>query len=102
LSTVIGELTLNNDEEFGIDYFAKYDRKVVGTSRNTGVFIPGSIGVTGTTGPPGVIDPATLIDFRQIISNVATGTNVYIAAGNYLATVVHALEGTGRFRVLNR
>jgi type II secretory pathway component GspD/PulD (secretin) len=102
LSTVIGELTLNNDEEFGIDYFAKYDRKVVGTSRNTGVFIPGSIGVSGTTGLPGVIDPANLIDFRQIISNVATGTNVYIAAGNYLATVVHALEGTGRFRVLNR
>ncbi|HEY6069883.1 MAG TPA: secretin N-terminal domain-containing protein, partial [Chthoniobacterales bacterium] len=102
LSTVIGELTLNNDEQFGIDYFAKYDRKVVGTSRNTGVFIPGSIAGSGGTGGSGVIDPANLINFQQIISNVATGTNVYIAAGNYLATVVHALEGTGRFRVLNR
>src|SRR5262249_9598366 len=30
LSTVIGELTLNNDEELGVDWFAKYDRKVVG------------------------------------------------------------------------
>ena len=40
LSTVIGELTLNNDEEFGVDYFAKYKNKVVGISRNTGVPIP--------------------------------------------------------------
>ena len=36
LSTVIGELTLNNDEEFGVDYFAKYKNQVVGISRNTG------------------------------------------------------------------
>src|SRR5205814_6947601 len=40
LSTVIGELTLNDDEEFGVDWFAKYDRKVVGISRNTGAPIP--------------------------------------------------------------
>ena len=40
LSTVIGELTLNNDEEFGVDYFAKYKNKVVGISRNTGVPLP--------------------------------------------------------------
>src|SRR6267143_1797800 len=32
LSTVIGELTLNNDEEFGVDWFLKYNKKVVGTS----------------------------------------------------------------------
>src|SRR5947208_7078402 len=29
LSTVIGELTLNNDEEFGVDWFLKYRNKVV-------------------------------------------------------------------------
>ena len=34
LSTVIGELTLNNDEEFGVDWFLKYKNKVVGTYRN--------------------------------------------------------------------
>src|SRR5437867_12429192 len=50
----------------------------------------------------GVVDPAHLINFSQVIQNVATGTNVYVAAGNYLATIVHALEGTGRFRVVNR
>src|SRR5438093_8556798 len=50
----------------------------------------------------GIIDPANLINFSQVIQNVATGTNVYVAAGNYLAAIVHALEGTGRFRVINR
>src|SRR5204863_5551952 len=40
LSTVIGELTLSNNEEFGVDWFAKYNKKLVGISRNTGVPIP--------------------------------------------------------------
>jgi len=106
LSTVIGELTLNNDEEFGVDYFAKYDRKVVRISRNTGVPIPlpgATVPAMGTPIPGGgVVDPAHLINFSQVIQNVATGTNVYVAAGNYLAAIVHALEGTGRFRVINR
>src|SRR5205807_7457574 len=56
---------------------------------------------TGST-TTGVVDPANLINFSQVIQNVATGTNVYVAAGNYLATIVHALESTGRFRVINR
>ena len=106
LSTVIGELTLNNDEEFGVDYFAKYDRKIVGISRNTGAPIPIPGATVNAMGTPiaggGVVDPAHLINFSQAIQNVATGTNVYVAAGNYLATIVHALEGTGRFRVINR
>src|SRR6266700_3024397 len=34
LSTVIGQLTLINNEEFGADYFAKYGKRFVGTSNN--------------------------------------------------------------------
>src|SRR5207253_424227 len=34
LSTVIGELTLNNDEEFGVDWFLGRHHKVAGTSVN--------------------------------------------------------------------
>src|SRR5262249_13346724 len=30
LSTVIGQLTLSNNEEFGVDWFAKYNRRFVG------------------------------------------------------------------------
>jgi general secretion pathway protein D len=109
LSTVIGELTLNNNEEFGVDYFAKYKNKVVGISRNTGVPIPfgsatpsSSASPGGTVAPGGVVDPANLINFSQIIQNVAGGTNVYVAAGNYLATIVHLLESSGNFKVVSK
>ena len=107
LSTVIGELTLNNDEELGVDWFAKYGQHVVGISRNTGAPIPNATasssvapGATPVIGS--VMDPAGLVNFSQALQQVAGGTNVYIAAGNYLATIVHALESTGKFKVISR
>ena len=107
LTTVIGELTLNNDEELGVDWFAKYDRKIVGISRNTGAPIPNptaapsaAAGATPVIGS--VMDPAGLVNFGQALRQVATGTNIYVAAGNYLATIVHALETTGKFKVISR
>ena len=110
LSTVIGQLTLTNNEEFGVDYFAKYKNKVVGISRNTGVTIPLPMSSAAPSISPGIsngiangiVDPAGLINFSQIIQNVATGTNVYVAAGNYLAAIVHLLEQTSRFKILSR
>jgi len=100
-------LTLTNDEEFGVDYFAKYNKKFVGISRNTGVPLP--VPSVAPSASPiignGIIDPANLINFSQIIQTVAagaTGTNVYVAAGNYLAAIVHLLESTGRFKVISR
>jgi type II secretion system protein D len=110
LSTVVGELTLQNNEEFGVDWFAKYDRRFVGTSRNGTVAIPGSSPTSGNVLPGGtaapilssIIDPAHLINFSQIIQNVGSGTNIYVAAGNAFAAIVHLLESTGRFRVVSR
>jgi general secretion pathway protein D len=117
LSTVIGQLELTNNEEFGVDWFAKYHNKVVGISRNNNIFnnpplipipsvapsiSPGVVGGNTGTGTGSIIDPSNLINFSQIIQNVASGTNVYVAAGNYLAAIVHLLESTGRFRVLSR
>src|SRR5262245_33729505 len=108
LSTVIGELTLNNDEEFGVDYFAKYKNRVVGFSRNTSVPLPfAAASPSGSIAPvpPSIIDPAGLIDFSRIfqtVANGATGTNVFISAGNYLSLIVRALDSTGRFKVISR
>src|SRR5437867_3739784 len=110
LSTVIGQLSLNNNEEFGVDYFAKYDNKFVGVSRNTGVSIPLPMASAAPSISPGInngiasgiVDPAGLINFSQIIQNVATGTNLYVAAGNYLAAIVHLLEQTNRFSIISR
>jgi type II secretory pathway component GspD/PulD (secretin) len=49
-----------------------------------------------------ILDPANLINFSQIIQNVGNGTNIYVAAGNAFAAIVHMLESTNRFRVLSR
>src|SRR5262249_51378064 len=98
-------------EEFGVDYFAKYNRRFVGTSRNTGVPLPvasaipsASPGTTGTAAPllSSIVDPSNLINFSQIIQNVGSGTNIYVAAGNAFASIVHLLESTGRFKVVSR
>ena len=110
LATVIGEFTLNNAEETGIDYFVKYKNKVVGTVNNDNrdrvpIPLPTVAAAASPGGTPvfgGVIDPGNLINFSQIIQNVASGTNVYIAAGNYLSEIVHLLETTRRFRVISR
>ena len=113
LSTVIGQLTLSNNEEFGVDWFAKYNRRFVGTSRNNSVFstndpgvpIPGSSVAPNSSVAPivgNILDPANLINFSQIIQNVGQGTNIYVAAGNAFAAIVHLLETTGRFKVISR
>jgi type II secretory pathway component GspD/PulD (secretin) len=110
---VIGQLTLSNNEEFGVDWFAKYNRRFVGTSRNNSVFstndpgvpIAGSSVAPNSSAPPvvgNILDPANLINFSQIIQNVGNGTNIYVAAGNAFAAIVHLLESTNRFRVLSR
>src|SRR5207244_6753992 len=49
LSTVIGQLTLTNNEEFGADYFAKYGKRFVGTSNN----------LSGLPNAPGIPLPNT-------------------------------------------
>ncbi len=113
LSTVIGQLTLTNNEEFGVDWFAKYNNRFVGISRNNSIFGNNnpSIPVPGTSVAPGssvapigssVLDPANLINFSQIIQNVSNGTNIYVAAGNAFASIVHLLESTQRFKVISR
>lgn len=106
LSTVVGQLQLNNDEEFGVDWFAKYHNRFIGTSRNNAVFsdndpnipLPGGSPSTGGS----IIDPSNLINFTRIIRNVGTGTNIYVAAGDAFAAIVHLLEQTGKFKIVSR
>jgi general secretion pathway protein D len=98
LSTVIGELSLNNTEEFGVDYFLQFKNKNLApgnTQVGTGIAV-------GNTGQP-ILDPASLITFPNLATAVGTGGgNAYIAAGNTLAAIVHALDSTGRFRTISR
>ena len=98
LSTVVGQLSLSNDEEFGADYFAKYHNRFVGTSTNNGVFSGNNPGIPATA----VMDPSKIINFSKILKNAATGTNVYVAAGDAFAAIVHLLEQTGKFKIISR
>jgi general secretion pathway protein D len=106
LSTVIGELSLTNDERFGIDYFFRSGgRSVAGTTNQTGVppFAGGgNVSSTGTLSGGSVFDPGNLLSFTRLATNAAAGTNVYLAAGSTLAAVVHALDATGRFKTISR
>jgi general secretion pathway protein D len=114
LATVIGELTLNNDESFGVDYFIRGNKKYAATTNFTGVPpFPGGSTTSAAASPGGsptttggsVFDPGNLISFTNLATsaiNGAQGTNIYLAAGATLASVVHALDSTGRFRVISR
>jgi general secretion pathway protein D len=103
LSTVVGQLTLSNDEEFGADYFAKYHNRFIGTSRNNAVFGDNDPGVPfSSPAPASIMDPSKLVNLTQIIKNVGTGTNVYLAAGDAFASIVHLLESTGKFKIISR
>src|SRR5881398_3375406 len=103
LSTVVGQLQLNNEEEFCVDWFAKYNNRFVGTSRNNGV-LDNDPNIPLPSGSPGgnVLDPNNLINFSRIIRNVGAGTNIYVAAGDAFAAIVHVLESTGKFKIISR
>ncbi|MBV9008310.1 MAG: hypothetical protein JO354_03960 [Verrucomicrobia bacterium] len=96
LSTVIGELSLNNDEEFGVDYFLTLQRQHGGR---------GGIGFSSNnsgTAATSIVDPSSLINFTQLAAAATSGTNVYLAAGNTLKAIVSLLDSTGRFKTISR
>jgi type II secretion system protein D len=110
LSTVIGELTLNNEEDFGVDWFQTYkatggiphtdvNGRMFTTPKNTGI-----AGVTDhSTGVP-PLDARTLTNIAALAAGVATngGTSLFLNTGFGLSSVVHALDSTGRFKVISR
>lgn len=94
LSTIIGELSLNNNEEFGVDYFLQFKKNNLGHDVGVG-------GAAPFTGSP-IIDPASLITFPNFAGLPAGQATAYVAAGNTLAAIVKALDSTGRFRTISR
>ena len=94
LSTVIGTLTLNNTEEFGIDYLQRFKRF---DSR------PGSSGGIGGIARNGGSTLDALGDFTQAVAAAGSGgSSVFINAGFGLSAIVRALDSTGRFKTISR
>ncbi len=97
LSTVIGELTLNANEEFGVDFFQRFKRFEGPVGSEGGA---GGISRNGGT----AADAFRSFDNFAAAATAATtgGTSVLINAGFGLSTIVKALSSTGRFKTISR
>ena len=91
LTAVIGELTLNENEEFGIDYLLHSP-----LASGSGIIGSGIHGVSKNTG----------LDLSSILSAAALpstgGLTALIGVSKSLDIIVHALESTGRFHITSR
>jgi type II secretion system protein D len=87
LSTLIGQLTIGDGQEFGVDLLQKY----------AGFHSKGLSSGQVTTG--GTLTPA-----RQLatLNNLLPGLNIYGALGTTLEAYVRLLQSTNRFRVVSR
>ena len=107
LSTVIGELTLNRNEEFGVDWFQRY--RATGSETHTTVNgevfkTPNDTGVAGisrNTNVP-IVDPRTLTDITTLAGVVSGGTSIFLSTGFGMSALVRALDATGKFKVISR
>ncbi|NLT70080.1 MAG: hypothetical protein GXX91_05230 [Verrucomicrobiaceae bacterium] len=104
LATVIGELTLSDDVEFGVDYLQRFV-KFNGGKPSSGGFTSGNInGRNDIIGLPGA--PGNIANLADMITTTpfgpATGLNFYGQIGQSLDVIVTALEATQRFKVLSR
>ncbi|MEY2528154.1 MAG: ral secretion pathway protein, partial [Verrucomicrobiota bacterium] len=98
LSTVIGELTLNKNEEFGVDFFQRYKHTSNGSREQTG-----GAAVTRNGTGFNLVDVPTLTTVENLAAAATTGgANVFLSAGFGLSAMVKALNSTGRFKVISR
>jgi general secretion pathway protein D len=95
LGTVIGELTVSEGLEFGIDLLQKFQRVGQG-GLATGLVTPG----TTTAGSAIVPEPSSLTSALGF--PLPTGLTLYGAIGSTLDAYVRALETTDRFKVISR
>ena len=104
LTAVIGELTLNNDEEFGIDYLFNKGNLSNLLAASGSTVLSGS-GVAGLpVAVPGLgTNGASLSNIVSLASLPGTtGVTGLIGATHSFDVIVNALESTGRFRVTSR
>ncbi|MEY5027293.1 MAG: hypothetical protein RLZZ244_2821, partial [Verrucomicrobiota bacterium] len=100
LSTVIGELKLNEDETFGFNY-------VLSNGQRSALTVPvANSGVVGVSS-----SGSTTLNLQNLLSDTrfsraltggAAGLNGFVTAGDALGAIVTALESTNKFRVTSR
>jgi general secretion pathway protein D len=97
LATVIGQLTVSQGEEFGIDILQKFQKIGQGGLASSNL---NSSQVTGTGGGTFVPEPSSLTSVAGF--PLPTGLTLYGAIGSTLNAYVRALETTDRFKIISR
>lgn len=100
LATVIGELTLSDDTQLGVDYIQRF-AKWNGTKPGSGGFTSGNL-----NGPNNIAGGGNIANMANMITTTpfgpTSGLNFYGQIGESLDVIVTALEETQRFKVLSR
>jgi general secretion pathway protein D len=106
LSTVIGELSLNDNQEFGVDWFKQGGTPHTDSAGNVLPRTPGDTNFAGVARntTAALVDPANILNFQSLQTAIGTGgtTLLLSSARDGLAAIVRALDQTGRFKVINR
>lgn len=96
LATVIGQLNLNDSTEFGVDIlqnFASFGKESGGLAASS----------RDRTGPGGLLSVPTAASLLSAAAFPPVGgLAIYGAIGSELNAYVKALEGTGRFKIIQR
>jgi general secretion pathway protein D len=104
LSTVIGELELDNNEEFGVDWFRKYGTPHTDANGNPLPNTATKRGIAGlTSNGIGInpVDPTSLTTLTNLAAAATGGSSVFLSGFGFSA-IVHALDETKKFKVLSR
>ena len=100
LSTVIGELTLNNEENFGLTYLLNNGKR---SALTVPVATNGVVNVSNTGVPSlNLQNLLSSAEYTRALVAGATGIGGFVAAGDSLSALVTALESTQKFRVTSR
>jgi general secretion pathway protein D len=98
LATVIGELTVAEGLEFGIDILQKFQH--IGSVGLAGSNINTSSGLASSAAVPAVPEPGSLLSSTGF--PIFSGLTLYGAIGNTIDAYVRALETTNRFKIVSR
>lgn len=115
LATIIGQLTLGNGIEAGVDYLVKFDKfRALGTGPVTGIsnllqsraasvdILPDTANVVNTAVNTAATAAQTATQIAQTALPLASGLTAYGTIADTLDVYVHALAATNRFRVISR
>ena len=106
LHTCIGQLTLGEKEQFGVDYILRQGKGTVGSTTTGGTgstTSPGLVGFNGSGQPS--------LNFNNLLSQTAikqiavagsTGLSGFFTAGDSFNAIVTALENSNKFKVTSR